>query len=105
MVDKILKIVIGIFGMLLGFSLLSLFVNLGLIYLVRDGWINLAIYLGVSLLFGIIFFSLSAKIIENRQLVRLIEKELERFSAYDIAISSVGLIIGLLIAFIIPTHY
>ncbi|NLV89381.1 MAG: PIN/TRAM domain-containing protein [Tissierellia bacterium] len=102
MVDKILKIVIGIFGMLLGFSLLSLFVNLGLIYLVRDGWINLAIYLGVSLLFGIIFFSLSAKIIEkSRQLVRLIEKELERFSAYDIAISSVGLIIGLLIAFLL----
>jgi len=102
MVDKILKIVIGIFGMLLGFSLLSLFVNLGLIYLVRDGWINLAIYLGVSLLFGIIFFSLSAKIIEkSRQLVRLIEKELERFTAYDIAISSVGLIIGLLIAFLL----
>lgn len=102
MVDKILKVAIGIFGMLLGFSILSLFVNLGIIDLVRDGWINLAIYLGVSLLFGIIFFSLAAKIIDkSRKLVRLIEKELERFSAYDIAISSIGLIIGLLIAFLL----
>lgn len=34
-------------------------------------------------------------------MVKLIEKELERFSVYDIAISSVGLIIGLLIAFLL----
>ncbi|NLK44354.1 MAG: PIN/TRAM domain-containing protein [Tissierellia bacterium] len=102
MVDKILKVAIGILGMLLGFSILSLFVNMGIIYLVRDGWVNLAIYLGVSLLFGIIFFSLAARIIQkSRQLVKLIEKELERFSVYDIAISSVGLIIGLLIAFLL----
>lgn len=102
MVDKILKAVIGIFGIILGFSLLSLFVNLGIINLFRDGWINLAIYLGVSILFGIVFFSLAPKIIEKgRKLVRLIEKELERFSAYDIAISSIGLIVGLLIAFLL----
>lgn len=65
MVDKILKVAIGILGMLLGFSILSLFVNMGIIYLVRDGWVNLAIYLGVSLLFGIIFFSLAARIIQK----------------------------------------
>ena len=38
---------------------------------------------------------------KRQKLVRLIEKELERFSAYDIAISSIGLIVGLLIAFLL----
>lgn len=102
MVDKIIRVGIGILGMILGFSILSLFVNLGIIDLFRAGWINLAIYLGVSILFGIIFFSLSSKIIEKvRKIISHIEKELEKFSVYDIAISSIGLVIGLLIAFLL----
>ncbi|HEY8363643.1 MAG TPA: PIN/TRAM domain-containing protein [Tissierellaceae bacterium] len=102
MVDKILRVVIGVFGMILGASLLSLFVNIGIIDLFRDGWINLAIYLGVSILFGIIFFSLSSRIIhKGRKITGLIVKEIEKFSVYDIAFSSIGLIVGLLIAFLL----
>ncbi|MFA5577381.1 MAG: PIN domain-containing protein [Tissierellaceae bacterium] len=102
MVDKITKVIIGVLGMIVGYSILSLFVNMGIIHLVRDGWLNLAVYLGVSIVFGIIFFSLSSRIIHRgRKLIKNIENELEKFSVYDIAISSVGLIIGLLIALIL----
>jgi uncharacterized protein YacL len=102
MIDKILKGAIGIIGMLIGYGILSLFINLEIIQTTRVGWLNLVLYLGVSLIFGIIFFSLSSKIIDRgRRLVRLIENELEKFSAYDIAISAVGLILGLVIAFLL----
>lgn len=102
MIDKILRVVIGLLGMLLGYSILSLFKRLEIFSISGSGWASLAIYLGVSILFGIILFSLSSKIINRgRKLVQLIEKELERFSAYDITISSVGLILGLIIAFLL----
>lgn len=102
MVDKILKVLVGLFGMLVGYSILSIFINLGIIHMSRDGWLNLAMHIGVSILFGIIFFSLSSKITSRgRKIVKLIENELEKFSAYDITISSIGLIIGLLIAFLL----
>ena len=102
MIDKILKGVIGLVGALMGFSILTLFVNLGIVEMSRGGWLNLIIHLGVSILFGIIFFSLSSRMIDRgRKLVKLIENELEKFSAYDITISSVGLIVGLVIAFLL----
>lgn len=100
MIDKIIRIIIGLLGGLLGYSILSLFVSLDIITMSRGGWLNLAVHLGVSLLFGIIFFFLSSKIINKaRRIIKLIENELEKFSAYDITISSVGLILGLIIAF------
>ena len=101
MIDKILKTVIGLVGILVGFSLLSLFVNLNIIK-IPEGWVSLVAYIGASLLFGIIFLYLSSGIInKGRKLVKLIESELEKFSAYDITISSVGLIVGLVIAFLL----
>lgn len=101
MIDKILKTVIGLIGLLVGFSIVSLFVKLNIIE-IPAGWVGLALYIGVSILFGIIFLYLSSRIINiGRKLVKSIENELERFSAYDITISSVGLIIGLVIAFLL----
>ncbi|WP_313758340.1 PIN/TRAM domain-containing protein [Tissierella sp.] len=102
MIDKILKGVIGLIGALMGYSILTLFINLEIIQMSRGGWLNLIVHLGTSILFGIIFFTLSSRIIERgRRLVKLIENELEKFSVYDITISSVGLIVGLLIAFLL----
>ncbi len=99
MVDKILKAGIGIVGILVGYSIVSLFVGLEIINISKDGWFSLFIYSAVSILFGIIFFILSNKIIKlGRKLAKLIENELERFSVYDIVISTVGLILGLLVA-------
>ncbi len=99
MLDKIMKVGIGILGGLIGFSIASLIVGLEILPLPKDGWSVLALYIGVSILFGIIFFILSSKLIKiGRKLAKLIEGELEKFSAYDIGISTVGLIMGLLVA-------
>src|SRR5699024_5421223 len=71
-----------------------------------SGWPNLAIYIGVCILFGIIFFYLSPRIIKKgRILTQLIENELHKYSVYDITISSVGLILGLLIANLISQPF
>lgn len=56
MFDKISKVIIGLLGMLLGYSILSLFVTLRIVTIPRSGWGNLVLYLGISLLFGIILF-------------------------------------------------
>jgi uncharacterized protein YacL len=102
MLYKILKVIIGLLGALLGYSLISAFRNLEIINTISGGWVNLALYIGTSLVFGIIFFLLSQKIINlGRKIVKLIERELEKFSAYDIAVSSIGLIVGLVIAFLL----
>lgn len=102
MLRRIVKAMIGILGALLGYSMISTFINLRIIDTEAGGWVRLSLYIGVSLLLGIIFFLLSDKIIKKgRKVVKLIERELERFSAYDIAVSSIGLIIGLIIAFLI----
>ncbi len=102
MLNKILKAMVGLLGALLGFSLISALINSTFINTEAGSWVRLSLYIGVSLLFGIIFFLISDKIIKKgRKFLKLIEKELERFSAYDIAVSSIGLIIGLIIAFLI----
>lgn len=99
MIDKIGKVVIGLFGMLGGYTVVSLLTTLQIVHIPSSGWANLAIYIGVSILFGIILFYLSPWIIKRgRLLVQLIENELQKYSAYDIGISSVGFITGLLIA-------
>lgn len=101
MVHRVLKILIALLGSLLGYSLVSTFRTIGIIKWTSGGWINLLLYAGTSIVFGIIFFLLSPKIIKSvKKVVKLIERELERFSAYDIAVSSIGLIVGLLIAFL-----
>ncbi len=106
MIDKILKVIIGIFGMIGGYTLMSFFEKLGVLNIPSSGWPNLALYMGVSILFGILFFYLSSYIIKKgRVLVDLIEKELQSYSAYDIGISSVGFIVGLLIANLISQPF
>ena len=106
MIDRILRVAIGLFGMLGGYGAVTLFANLEIVQIPSSGWVSLAIYIGVSILFGIIFFYLSSWIIsKGRKLVELIEKELQKHSAYDIGISSVGFIVGLLIANLISQPF
>ena len=102
MLNKVLRVIIGLLGTFLGYSTINALRSLGIINNVETGWINLAVYIITALFFGIIFFLLSNRIInKGKKLVRAIEKELEKFSAYDIAISSIGLILGLVIAFLL----
>lgn len=100
MIEKIIKISIGIMGALLGYGLLAIVKVSELIILPNTGWLGLTINLGVALFFGIIFYLLSPTIIKlGKKLAQRIEEELQNVPAYDIATGSFGLIIGLIIAF------
>lgn len=104
MLDKVLKTLISLLGVLAGYSLVTVLKALNIIQLPVNGWVGLAIYSVPSLIFGIIFLYLSPWIIKKgKSLIGLIEKELQKFSIYDITISSVGLIIGLVIAHLLST--
>lgn len=100
MIQKILKIVIGIMGALLGYGILVIVKTSELLVLPSTGWLGLLISLGASLFLGIVFFLLSPNIMKfGRKIAQLIENELQNVPAYDIALGTFGLIIGLIIAF------
>ena len=64
MIGKIMKIAIGIVGMLIGFGVTTILKALEILKFSNNGWSALAIYLGF-LYFGIIFFILSPTIIQK----------------------------------------
>ncbi len=99
MFQKVMRIVLGIVGVLLGFGIVATFKTLELINLSTRGWQGFAIELSFSLLIGIIFFLFSSKIMnKSKKLIQIIENELQKLPFYDIALGSIGLIVGLLIA-------
>lgn len=100
MVKRILRILIGLFGMLIGYLAYSLIREFQLIDL--TGVTELIVILLFILTFGIIFFIFSSWIMEKGQnIARLIEAELQKFSIQNIALGAVGLIIGLIIAYLL----
>lgn len=102
MIDKILRTIIGLVGALGGYSLVSFIKDLKIVNIPSVGWISIVIYLGASIVSGLIFFYLSSWIIKKgRKLIYIIEKELEKFSVFDITLASLGLIVGLIIAYLI----
>ncbi len=102
MIGRMMSITIGIVGMLLGFGIAKILKALEILKFSNSGWLALAVYLGFSLLFGIIFFTLSPKIIhKGKKVIEGMESELQKFPTSDIALGSIGLIVGLIIAFLI----
>lgn len=102
MFDKIMRGIIGIIGVLVGLGMLAVLQAVEIVKLSNKGWAALVVYLGFTLFFGIIFFLLSPKIIlRSRKLVQIVENELQKLPAPDIALGSVGLIVGLIIAYLI----
>lgn len=100
--NKIFKVIIGLLGVLLGFGIVTILKTQEILNIPSTGWLNIAIYIGVSLLFGLISFSLSTKIINKAKRVTvLIESEIQNVPTSDIALGSVGLIVGLVIAYLV----
>src|SRR5690625_1402499 len=100
MINNLFKIVIGFLGVGLGLLVATVIRMLNFINLVE--WQHLAINISISLLFGIIFFILSPKIIKKTKVAaHIIEFELQKVPAYDIALGSIGLIVGLIIAYLL----
>jgi len=102
LLEKIIKVGISLLGMLIGYLLLLLLKSLEIYKYSLTGIPGLFISLGVIVLLGIIFFILSPRIINTgKKVVSRFEAELQKFPVSDIVIGSVGLIIGLIIAYLI----
>ncbi len=99
---RIFRALIGILGALLGYNLVSIVRDLNILNIDFLSWMGISIYVGVTILFGIIFFYFSEGIINRlKKVIKILETELQKFSIYDVIISSIGLIMGLIIAYLI----
>lgn len=96
-VRKVARVLIGLFGMLLGYLIYSIIESLGLI-----NFAGVTEFLAITIftvVFGIILFIFSSKIINKGQkIASVIEVELQRFSIQNIALGAIGLIVGLVVA-------
>lgn len=100
MVRKIIRILIGLLGMLVGYLLYNLMRDFEIISF--TGVAELVVIIIFIFILGIIFFIFSSWIMKKGQNVaRLIETELQKFSIQNIALGAVGLIIGLIIAYLL----
>lgn len=104
MIDKIIKVIISMAGAFLGVFIGVLLNQNGLLKF--TGFQNALVILGISLVFGIIFFLLSTKIKKiGLSIVEAFEKELMKFSTSDIIWGALGLIVGFIIAFLISQPF
>lgn len=106
MFDRIVQGVISLIGLLVGYGIAVALKSLEIISLSSKGWLGLAIYSGISLIFGIIFFLLAPRIMKvGRRIIQFVEVELQKVPAYEIALGSVGLIVGLIIAYLLSQPF
>ena len=106
MLDKIIQGIIGLIGLLIGYGIATGLRALEIISLSNKGWLGLVFYVGITLGFGIILFLLSPKFIKSgRKTIQFIEIELQKVPAYEIALGSAGLIVGLIIAYLLSQPF
>ncbi|MTI48367.1 PIN/TRAM domain-containing protein [Sporosalibacterium faouarense] len=102
MLNKVAKLFITLIGMMLGYGVVVVSKSFGLLDFVEGATQNLIMYIGVSLLFGIIFFIFSTRLIKfGKKGVSKVESELQEMPAFDIILGAVGLIFGLVIAYLL----
>lgn len=102
MIYKVLKIFITALGIFLGYGIVSMLKTFEVLKIPLKGWPELIISIGFSLVTGIIFYLLSSKIIEKgKKLTSVIENELQKIPAIEITLSTIGLIFGLIISYLL----
>ena len=106
MIDRVIKGTIALVGLLIGYGVASSIAVLDILSLDDKGWVKLFFYVGVSLIFGIIFFLLSPRIKNGgRKIIKFIEVELQDVSIYEIIIGTIGFIFGLIIAYLLSQPF
>ena len=106
MIDKIIQGIISLLGLLIGYGIVAGLEALEVITISDKGLLGLAVYLGISLICGIIFFLLSTRMIKGgRKLLQFAETELQKVPAYEIVLGSIGLIVGLIIAYLLSQPF
>ena len=104
MIDKIVRVIITTVGATIGAFVGVILKQNGLLKF--SGFQNILVIIGMSLIFGIIFFILPAKIKKiGKNIVEAFEKELLKFSTPDIIWGALGLIVGFVIAFLISQPF
>ncbi len=106
MVNKIAKTIISIIGVLIGYGVSLGLKALPFVTLDSKGLLSIGFSIGVSVLFGIIFYSLSHKFIKGgKKAISFFEVELQKIPLSNIIIGSIGLILGLVIAYLLSQPF
>lgn len=98
-VSKIIRAFLTVLGISLGIGTMALLESLNLLGFLDGFRLKLFGYVGIGLIFGIIFFILSPKIMKlGQKIISIAEGEIQKIPASDIIIGVVGLVLGLVIA-------
>lgn len=102
MIQKIIRVMIGIFGFILGFTIYSSLANTFPVLLFGISNNAILISIVVGLIIGVIFYIIGPWVIGNfKYIAKLLDKELSKYPQTDILLGSIGLIIGLVIAYLV----
>ena len=102
MIQKIIRAMIGIFGFVLGFTIYSSLASTfpALLFGISNSAILISI--AVGLIIGVIFYIIAPWVIDNfKYIAKLLDKEISKYPQTDILLGSIGLIIGLVIAYLV----
>lgn len=106
MADKIAKSIITIIGLLVGYVITAGLKYFNVLNLTDKGLLGILIIASIVIASGIIFFILSPKFINGgRKFIRFIEVEIQDLPASDIMLGSIGLIVGLIIAYLLSQPF
>lgn len=105
MIKRVIKIILSLSGFALGIFFIILAKKLEIINL-PEGVIGISVYILSGLLFAIITFIISPKVMDSiSKMTKKLEKELEDVPTNEIILGAAGLIIGLVIAFFISQPF
>lgn len=104
MLKRLVRTILTFLGVMLGILVGILIMDLDIIAL--SLWKHYAFIAVVGIIFGIIFYIATPKIVEiSTKVANNIEKEILKFSTTDIVYGSTGLIIGFIIAFLVSQPF
>ena len=102
MISKIIRILIGLLGAALGTAIYIALVGIlpGVFSGIND--YKYIITIVVALVFGIIFYAIAPLMLSKvKEGVKLLDKEISKYPQSDILLATIGLIVGLVIAYLI----
>lgn len=101
-ISRFIRFFLTVLGISLGVGIMALLEALRLLGFLDKLGIKPYSYVGVGLVFGIIFFIFSPKIMKlGKKVIYVVEGEIQKIPASDIILGVVGLVLGLLIAYLL----
>ena len=102
MIQKLVRAMIGIFGFVLGFTIYSSLANTFPVLLFGIGKSIVLISTVIGLIIGFVFYIIGPWLIDKfKYIAKLMDKEISKYPQTDILLGAIGLIIGLVIAYLL----